>query len=257
MWRLAGRVATAVARPAPVTALPRAAFAAPSWARGGLLSGTRSFFANLKPQPIASHDTCVTDVINEDIKARNALNGRGSDLFAIFHCGGKQYKATTGDYIIVDNMAADIGSLIKMEKVLMVGSRDFTAVGAPLLKPDIATIHMRVVEKTRSRREIVYKFKKRKRYRKKLHHRHIRVMLQVEAIRLAPKFNGDDGITGEPLRPPGAKRTTPKPRTDRLRASRNATQNMGPELVLNEFDHDYTNDDDLLEEKNEDGFRKN
>jgi len=153
---------------------------------------------------------------------------------------------TTGDTVIVDNMAAELGSLIKLEKVLMVGSKDFTAVGAPLLQQGFATVLARVVEKTRSRRDIVYKFKKRKRYRKKTHHRAVRVLLQIESIRLAPILEGSDGVTGVPTRPPGVKRGTPEPRSKRLRASLNTTQRYGPEFVPNEFDHDLSNDDDLL-----------
>lgn len=213
---------------------------------GCIISATRSMslFASTKQKPIASNDLSVTEIVNRDIEERNAAGGIGNDLFSVFHCSGKQFKASPGDIVIVDNMMADLGSLIKMEKVLMIGSKDFTAMGAPLLKPGLAAVHARVVEKTRSRREIVYKFKKRKRYRKKNHHRHFRTLLRIEAIHLAPQLEGTDGVSGDPVFPPHVKRK-PVPRSQRMRASLNVTQVIGPELHLNEYDHDYTNDDDL------------
>lgn len=192
-----------------------------------------------------SNDLSVTDIVNKEIEDRNAHTRIDRELFGIVHCSGKQMKVMAGDTVIVDNMAADIGSRIHLNKVLMVGSREFTVAGGPLLDKDFVTVIARVVEKTRSRREIVYKFKKRKRYRRKLHHRHVRVMLRIESITLSPNLVGADGITGEPLRPPGAIRGTPEPRSKRLRASLNTTQRQGPNFVANEFDHDLTNDDDL------------
>lgn len=246
MWGAVRRLAAA-ARPCLSTT--KAPIRAPStpWSSIRGFTGARSFFTEIKRKPIASDDLAVADVVNKDISERNAESGLGKDLFTVVHCGGKQFKVSTGDVLVVENMAADVGSLINLNKVLMVGSKEFTVVGAPLLDANFASVHARVMEKTRSRRQIVYKFKRRKRYRKKIHHRHVRVLLQVEAISLSPTLVASDGITGEPLKPPTEKGQAGEPRFKRLQASLNTTQKMGPELSVTKWDHDLSNDDDLLE----------
>jgi large subunit ribosomal protein L21 len=56
-------------------------------------------------------------------------------LFAVVYINGRQRKITTEDIIIVEGQfPPDIGDRIKLEKVLLVGSKDFTVIGRPMLK---------------------------------------------------------------------------------------------------------------------------
>lgn len=49
--------------------------------------------------------------------------------------GGSQYKVTNDDVIVVRNhFYPTIGDKIRLEKVLLVGSKDFTVVGKPLVR---------------------------------------------------------------------------------------------------------------------------
>ncbi|XP_035748952.1 39S ribosomal protein L21, mitochondrial isoform X3 [Egretta garzetta] len=60
--------------------------------------------------------------------------GQYGRLFAVVHFASKQWKITSEDLIMMDNvMEAECGDRIRMEKVLLVGADDFTLIGRPLL----------------------------------------------------------------------------------------------------------------------------
>jgi len=51
-------------------------------------------------------------------------------MYAVVATSGKQFKVSAGDTIIVDRMAADVGSSVDLDQVLLVGG-DSVQVGAP------------------------------------------------------------------------------------------------------------------------------
>ncbi|XP_025937830.1 39S ribosomal protein L21, mitochondrial isoform X4 [Apteryx rowi] len=60
--------------------------------------------------------------------------GQYGRLFAVVHFASKQWKVTSEDLIMMDNvLEAECGDRIRMEKVLLVGADDFTLIGRPLL----------------------------------------------------------------------------------------------------------------------------
>ncbi|XP_060555569.1 large ribosomal subunit protein bL21m-like [Ruditapes philippinarum] len=84
--------------------------------------------------------------VEEAVKGDNL--GR---LFAVIHVGGKQRKITTEDMVIVNGFfPPQIGDKIRLEKVMLVGSKDFTLFGRPLLDRDIVRVEATVIEKTLS-----------------------------------------------------------------------------------------------------------
>jgi len=86
------------------------------------------------------------------------------EVFAIVQIGGHQYKVVPDDIIIVQKMTAEVGDEIYLHKVLMVGGKDFTAIGKPILTR--AKIKAQVQENTRTEKMIVYKKKRRKTYQR-------------------------------------------------------------------------------------------
>ncbi len=77
--------------------------------------------------------TLITDVcqlVNQKIKDPKATRN-----FAVVMVGGSQFKVTTEDVIVVRNQFyPTIGDKIRLEKVLLVGGKDFTVVGKPILR---------------------------------------------------------------------------------------------------------------------------
>ena len=53
-------------------------------------------------------------------------------MYAIIETGGKQYRVEEGSKIVVEKLAAQTGSDVTLDKVLMVGGAD-CKVGAPYL----------------------------------------------------------------------------------------------------------------------------
>uniref|UniRef100_A0A6B2LS48 Large ribosomal subunit protein bL21m n=1 Tax=Arcella intermedia TaxID=1963864 RepID=A0A6B2LS48_9EUKA len=74
--------------------------------------------------------------------------------FAIIQVGGHQYKVTEGDEIMVEKLDAPITSKILLDKILMVGTREHTVVGTPMLTK--AKVYAQVEEQSRTEKLIVY-----------------------------------------------------------------------------------------------------
>lgn len=86
-------------------------------------------------------------------------------LFAIIHMAGKQTRVTDGDLIMVEGThPTNVGDIIRVEKVLLVGSKDFTLLGRPLLRPDMVRVEATVVEKSLTHTKTLFKKKRRKNY---------------------------------------------------------------------------------------------
>ncbi|XP_074697959.1 large ribosomal subunit protein bL21m isoform X3 [Strix aluco] len=83
------------------------------------------------PDPVeeAKYHAEVVQKVNEMI-----ATGQYGRLFAVVHFASKQWKITSEDLIMMDNvLEAECGDRIRMEKVLLVGADDFTLIGRPLL----------------------------------------------------------------------------------------------------------------------------
>lgn len=108
-------------------------------------------------------------------------------LFAVVHFAGRQWKVTDEDLILVENdIEANCGDRIRMEKVLLVGAQDFTLVGRPLLGKDLVRVDATVIEKTESWPKVHMRFWKRHRFQKKRIIVQPQTVLRVNSIRLAP-----------------------------------------------------------------------
>jgi len=101
--------------------------------------------------------------------------------FAIVHVGGTQYKLMKGDVIMTEKLlGAPVGSEILLQKVLLVGTKTWTAVGTPLLER--ARVHAVVEEQTKTKKTIVFKKKRRKGYIRHNTHRQPFTTLRIKEI---------------------------------------------------------------------------
>merc|ERR1712154_238709 len=100
----------------------------------------------------------VISLVDEQIGSRS--HGR---LFACVYFDGAQRKFTAGDLIMLDSdLGVDIGTRITLDKVTLVGSRDFTLLGRPVLPRDLVRVEATVVEKNLSKTEIYFDSKTKK-----------------------------------------------------------------------------------------------
>ena len=67
--------------------------------------------------------------------------------------------------MVQTDLGAPLGANIVINKLLALGSQDFTLLGRPVLPRDLARVEATVIEKTLSRTKVVQKFKPRMRAR--------------------------------------------------------------------------------------------
>ena len=101
-------------------------------------------------------------------------------MYAVVRTGGKQYRVAPGDTIQVEKLPGDAGDTVRLPEVLLIVDGEQTTLGAPLI--DGACVQTEVVEQGRGQKLIVYKYKRRKRYRRKNGHRQPLTSLRITSI---------------------------------------------------------------------------
>jgi large subunit ribosomal protein L21 len=101
-------------------------------------------------------------------------------VYAIVKTGGKQFRVEAGDTIYVERVEAEVGDKLTLDEVLLVGGGEGVRVGAPRVAE--AGVVARVVEQGRDGKIRVFKYKKRKHYRRTRGHRQSYTALRIEAI---------------------------------------------------------------------------
>lgn len=101
-------------------------------------------------------------------------------MFAVVETGGKQYRVTEGDAILVEKLDAAAEEQVILDKVLLVSNGDSVTVGTPTV--DGAKVQAKVVNQGKAKKVIVYKFKAKKNYRRKQGHRQPYTKLLIEKI---------------------------------------------------------------------------
>ena len=100
-------------------------------------------------------------------------------MYAIVRAGGKQYRVEKGDTIYVERLLTAVGEKVTLGEVLLVGGEE-TRVGRPLV--DKAAVVALVIDQGRDAKIRVFKYKKRKHYRRTRGHRQAYTALRIEAI---------------------------------------------------------------------------
>jgi large subunit ribosomal protein L21 len=102
-------------------------------------------------------------------------------MYAVIKTGGKQYKVSEGDVINVEKIARKEGKdKINIKEVLMVVDGDNVAVGNPYVKN--ASVTANAVKDGKSEKIIVFKYKRKKDYRRKQGHRQPYTQLEISKI---------------------------------------------------------------------------
>lgn len=100
-------------------------------------------------------------------------------MFAVIQTGGKQYRVAEGDRLRVEKLIGDVGAKVTFDKVLLVGG-DSVKVGTPLVAG--AKVSAEIVAQARDKKVIVFKFRRRKNYRRKQGHRQPFTELKITGV---------------------------------------------------------------------------
>lgn len=101
-------------------------------------------------------------------------------MYAVIEVGGKQYRVDQGDRIRVEKCGAEPGDVITIDKVIMLGKDSGPVVGAPYV--DGASVSAKVVENGKEDKVIIFKYRRKKNYRKFRGHRQMYTDLAIESI---------------------------------------------------------------------------
>lgn len=101
-------------------------------------------------------------------------------MYAIIATGGKQYRVQEGDVLFVEKLIAENESTIELNEVLAVSKDGKLTVGSPVVEG--AKVIASVVKHGKAKKIIVFKYKRKKDYRKKQGHRQPYTQIKIEKI---------------------------------------------------------------------------
>jgi len=102
-----------------------------------------------------------------------------------------QYRVSPQERVRVPKLQVEEGQALELKEVLLVGRDDGVLVGTPLVPR--ASVRARVLEHGKGKKVIVFKMKRRKKYRRKRGHRQPYTELLIEDIVLEPEEVAEDG----------------------------------------------------------------
>ncbi len=103
-------------------------------------------------------------------------------MYAIVDSGGKQYKVQEGEILRVEKLAGEVGDDVSFDKILMFSDGENVNIGTPLLEDVAVSGH--IVEQGKAKKIIVFKYKRRKRYRRKQGHRQQFTAVKIDSIKI-------------------------------------------------------------------------
>lgn len=102
--------------------------------------------------------------------------------YAILQSGGKQYKVSEGDEILVDKLDSEKGKLYEFPQVLMVRNDEELLIGTPTVSN--ATVTGQVSDPVKGKKLYIYKYKAKVHYRRKMGFRPLYTKVKIESISL-------------------------------------------------------------------------
>lgn len=103
-------------------------------------------------------------------------------MYAVIKTGGKQYKVALGEKLRIEQIAAEVGAVVRLDQVFAVGSGETIALGDPLLAG--ASVQATVLAHGRHDKVRIFKMRRRKHYQKRQGHRQNFTQIQISHIGL-------------------------------------------------------------------------
>jgi len=101
-------------------------------------------------------------------------------MYAIVDINGVQTKVTPDEVLEVPQLAGEPGAKLTFDKVLLLGNADKISVGQPSVQG--AKVAVEILEHLRGPKLRIFKFKRRRAYRRRMGHRDSLTRIRVTAI---------------------------------------------------------------------------
>lgn len=110
-------------------------------------------------------------------------------MFVVFEAKGFQYTGSPGEKLRIPRLDSEVGKKVTFDKVLLVKNGD-TQIGRPYVEG--ASITAEIVGHGRYEKIIVFKFKKRNRYKRTRGHRQTYTEIEIKDIMLGGKKKAEN-----------------------------------------------------------------
>lgn len=101
-------------------------------------------------------------------------------MYAIFKTGGKQYRVSEGDTVIVEKLDAAEGDTVTFDEVLTVVNDADVKIGTPIVAG--AKVTAKVEKQDKAKKILIFKYKAKSNYRRRQGHRQPYTKLTIEKI---------------------------------------------------------------------------
>ncbi len=148
-------------------------------------------------------------------------------MYALVKTGGKQYRVTKGDTILVERIAAEEGVQVILDEVIMIGNGDKVTIGTPAVNG--AAVSAIVMRQTRGPKIIIFRRKRRKNHRRTKGHRQDLTLLKItdiaeDAKKLAKPVAAKSAVTKKAT----TKKSEAKGKTQKAAQKTTATKKTTP-----------------------------
>jgi large subunit ribosomal protein L21 len=107
----------------------------------------------------------------------------GGTVYAVIMSGGKQYCVSEGEVIRVEKLEAESGAPVEFKEVLLIKTDDKTLIGQPMVEG--ASVQGVLESQGKDEKVLVFKYKKKKQYRRTRGHRQQHSQVRIEKINVA------------------------------------------------------------------------
>ena len=101
-------------------------------------------------------------------------------MYAVIQTGGKQYRVAPGDMVKIEKLEGEVGDSIAFDKVMMTSDGENVNLGKPYLEG--TKVFGSIARQGKEKKIIVFKYKKRKGFRKKQGHRQSFTLIKIDNI---------------------------------------------------------------------------
>ena len=101
-------------------------------------------------------------------------------MYAVVRTGGKQIRVSPGEAVWVEKLPGEIGEQVTLDEVLLLGGEGEPRIGAPQVAG--ARVVATITGQGLGEKLTIFKYKRRKRYRRKQGHRQSYTQIRVERI---------------------------------------------------------------------------